>query len=141
MEQVQTDLNHGKSVAEIADTQKVKPDTIQKAIQDGRLKRLSDEGEKKKEDNTTLTVEGDTHLIDEASHKSERNAIDAECAMGMGATQVVERVYASAGLLTDGVGPPILKPLRACRVEAFCVPWLPLWPAGCFTRHTIIFRS
>ena len=48
MEQVQTDLNHGKSVAEIADTQKVKPDTIQKAIQDGRLKRLSDEGEKKK---------------------------------------------------------------------------------------------
>lgn len=47
IEQAQEGLDRGRSIQEIATEMGIKPDTLRKAIQDGRLYRLSNEEEKK----------------------------------------------------------------------------------------------
>ena len=75
---VQTDLNQGKSVKEIGDHFGIKPDTISKAIQSGRL--------------TKPALEIIAPL--EAKTQSQRSQQDIEAPMGVGCTNEVGRMDA-----------------------------------------------
>jgi len=83
LEKAQSLLDRNYSRAETADELKVPPDTLRKAINDGRLQELIGSAA--------------------ATDKSTRNAIDANAADGMGTacTRVEERVAAAFGL-ADG---------------------------------------
>jgi transposase-like protein len=77
---VQELLNSGKVVSAIARQLDLKTDTINKAIRDGRLQRITSEPS-------------------EGSIKSERSIADSEAAMGQGCTRPRDRIAAARGQL------------------------------------------
>ncbi len=77
---VQELLNSGKVVSAIARQLDLKTDTINKAIRDGRLQRITSETSK-------------------GSIKSERSIADCEAAMGQGCTRQRDRIAAARGQL------------------------------------------
>jgi len=76
---VQGLLNQGKMVKEIGESLEIKPDTLRKAIRDGRLT---------KPEYAPLNILGVTN-------KSERNVIDSQAPMGMATTNTIGRVAAA----------------------------------------------
>ncbi len=85
--QVQQALDEGQSVNEIAAHLGLKPNTLAKAIRDGRLHRP--------ESPAPMPSGGES----QASSKSERSEQDSQAPMGMAATNTLDRVAASLGLL------------------------------------------
>jgi transposase-like protein len=79
---VQELLNSGKVVSAIARQLDLKTDTINKAIRDGRLRRI-----------TTDSQQG------KGTIKSERSIADSEAAMGQGCTRQSDRIAAARGQL------------------------------------------
>jgi len=79
LSEVQKLLDRGIEISAIAQEHHLKKDTLKKAIKAGRLHQS-----KKKSENLL-----------EVSTKSERTAVDADAPMGMGATNIMERVSAS----------------------------------------------
>ncbi len=103
IERVQTYLDQGLDVPEIAKKLDINRNTLQKAIQDGRLKKLHTSNNDDKKKAIIPVATSDESPSEEAkTTKSERNATDSEAPMGMGATNVLERVAACFGLLPDG---------------------------------------
>jgi transposase-like protein len=86
LEYVQCLLNEGKSVKKISKELGIKRNTLDKAILDKRLYKPE-----KKETNQDLIL----------SNKSERNAIDQKAEMGVGATNVMDRVAAMVGDINE----------------------------------------
>ena len=72
-------LNLGKMVKEIGESLEIKPDTLRKAIRDGRLTK----------------PECESLNILKAKNKSERNLLDSQAPMGMATTNTIGRVAAS----------------------------------------------
>ncbi len=90
LEIIQTKLDEGINVSDIAEELKIKLDTIKKAIQDGRLTRFS-----KKSNDVEMT-------------KSARSIKDANASLGMGATDSHGRMAARFGLV-QGVKPEFIN--------------------------------
>ncbi len=88
LEQAQQLLDEGMETADVADRLSIKRDTLSKAVRARRLHKP-----KKKESDTPL------------SSKSERSDQDSKAPMGMGASNVVDRVAASMGELEEYVAP------------------------------------
>ena len=80
LSRVQELLNSGKVASVIARQLDLKTDTINKAIRDGRLQRITSEPPK-------------------GTIKSERSIVDSEAAMGQGCTRQTDRVAAARGQL------------------------------------------
>ena len=85
-------LNLGHSRAEVAREMKIKPDTLRKAIRQGRLAELN----------------GQAQPV--ASNKSERSVEDAKPSLGTACTRIEERVLASFGMLESA--PARFEPCR-----------------------------
>lgn len=84
-------LDEGDDVSTVADKLGLKKNTLRKAITQGRLHR-------RVEDTIAPIVCGDI-----ATTKSERSVQDSQAEMGMGTTNMLERVLASMGKLGGGV--------------------------------------
>jgi len=82
LNQAQALLNEGRTRQQVAETLKIKPDTVYRALKDGRLRRV----EKKKPAPTT---------------RSERSTEDSRAGMGMACTRMIERVLAALGELHE----------------------------------------
>jgi uncharacterized protein YlxW (UPF0749 family) len=92
LSQAQALLIEGQSVPEVAVELDIKPDTLSKAVRDGRLQKPQQNEPIEKTEST--------------SNKSERSHNDSQALMGMGATNTLARVAASMGELEgDGVLP------------------------------------
>lgn len=88
--EVQLELDKGFSTREVAKKFGIKYDTLKKAVSDGRVKKKA-----QAEQFSSLPEEL------QPSTKSERSIRDSQAPMGMGASNVLERVYASIGLLGE----------------------------------------
>jgi hypothetical protein len=89
LEIIQVKLNEGIEVSDIAEELKIKLDTIKKAIQDGRLKKSSQQ-------------------CNDMRTKSKRSIKDANASLGMGATDSLGRTAARFGLV-QGVKPEFVN--------------------------------
>jgi len=79
-------LDQGEALSEVAKTLDIKYNTLNKATHDGRLYKPA-----KKNPGKELIVSG----------KSERNALDHQAPMGMGATNTLDRVAAMMGEISE----------------------------------------
>lgn len=94
LREVQGLLDQGLGVPDAASRVGLKPDTLRKAVQAGRVHRRAPAGKSSEVADLCL----------EASTKSQRSRTDNEAEMGVGATNTGDRVAASAGLLAgEGV--------------------------------------
>ena len=89
MEKAQQLLDEGNAVPNVAKELGIKPDTLGKAVAAGKLRKT------KKKDTQSSTRDLAT------SSKSERNREDVQASMGMAATNSIDRVAASIGLLGE----------------------------------------
>ncbi len=93
---VQQRLDSGESTKEIAQKLGLKKNTLDKAIRDGRL-------HKQQPTDASVTdppsADACTDSSSSPSSKSERNTSDSQAEMGMGATNMLDRVAARVGLL------------------------------------------
>jgi hypothetical protein len=80
---VQSLLDKGMNWKDIANQEKIKPDTLRKAIQKGKFKKKSEV------------------LESETSTKSQRSFQDSKAVMGVGATNTLDRIAASLGKLEE----------------------------------------
>ena len=92
---VQSLLDVGMSIPNIALELGLKADTLRKAAKAGRL-------QKKKTPESIIPVENSIGEIGSSSTKSERSAVDNAAVMGMGTTNLPDRLLASLGQ----AGPP-----------------------------------
>lgn len=76
--EIQSLLDEGKSMSEVAEKFGIKYDTVRKAVNDGRLR---------------------PPVMKSGLNKSERSAIDAECELGIACVRTTERVLAAMGKL------------------------------------------
>ncbi|MDT8442590.1 MAG: hypothetical protein RQ723_13195, partial [Desulfuromonadales bacterium] len=131
LEQVQALLDRGIETQEAAERLGLKPNTVKKAVLAGRLHRRP-------------RVEGTADAsaaagVDQAANsvrcKSDRSVIDNAAEMGVGATQTMERVWASLGLGQAGGIEPRFVP--ACDVtNAGVLLSVPALLATGLLRHT-----
>jgi prepilin-type processing-associated H-X9-DG protein len=103
LEQVQALLDEGVEVRDAAERLGLKPNTVNKAVLAGRLRRSSRPSPPQAVSGPSPGAEGGAMPV---SSKSERSAIDNAAEMGVGATHTLERVAASVGLgRSEGVEP------------------------------------
>ena len=108
---VQKLLDKGQTASEIGQKLHIKPSTIRKAIQSGRIEKKRKDGEPQPP-------------LEPSSNKSERNVIDSQASMGLGCTREQERVDAALGEL-NGVK-PVFAPSQDVKSAGvlFCLPAL-----------------
>jgi prepilin-type processing-associated H-X9-DG protein len=130
LEQVQALLDEGLEIAKAAERLGLKPNTVNKAVLAGRLRRSARAAK-----GGGGPAGGAGRVADRGSSKSERSLADDAAEMGVGATNTLERVAASLGMGSpEGVEPRFVA---ACDVpNAGVLLSLPALVAIGLLRHT-----
>jgi transposase len=115
LDEAQRLLNDGCEAAGVAEELGVKPNTLGKALRDGRLR------------------EAPPCLLADKSSRSVRDAAAAE-GLGTACTRVGERVLAAMGKLHGRR--PASSPAWMFRTAGFCAPCRRWWPTGCSPAST-----
>lgn len=91
VEKVQKFLDKGHKPQEVAGKLDLKANTVRKAIQDGRLRKIEEDNGAKKKEQRDAAVQT----------KSDRAVVDSQAGMGIGCTRQEDRVQAAFGELSE----------------------------------------